>query len=205
MPLGADEHRGGLAAFDHARRSASTSCRETAAAPPPAHPRRRRRPGRSRRPGARDSSPSMRADASPVSRTHSSFDEIEAGRCGRGRIEPIARIDQRDRFAAIAPRPQASGTDTVVRPDERGPTTSDRCPRGRPPPSACVERGRCRSARRRARASVHGAADVSVTIELAGAQQRFEFGAGGGRHDVSLFFRLTAREYSAAASPRIKR
>ena len=44
---------------------------------------------------------------------------------------------------------------------------------------------------------VHGAADVRVTIELPGSQQRFDFCAGGGH--MFRFFFACRREYSGAA------
>ena len=118
------------------------------------------------------------------------------------------RIDRTGSTSATAsPRaasPPAPGTSTVVRPADRAPTISDSCPRGNPPPSAASSDGTP------SRGAILAALlpqrrVVSVTIELAITQQRFEMGEGShGRSTVSLYLRQR-REYKRPAIDGIKR
>ena len=102
--LAADEQRHRLAALDRSARSASTSSTETAAAPPRARRPDRGRRGRSRRPGGSAKTLSARAARRRVSRTHSRRVQVDAARGRRRRIERVARVDQRDGFAALRRR-----------------------------------------------------------------------------------------------------
>ena len=189
-PLGADEQRDGLAAFDHARHPQPRGERKRPQRSGRARPPGRTRPGRSS-PAWRTRFIALSAvsalEASPVPRTHSS----------RARSSPSAaptpdRIDRPHRSAPLLRR-------APPRRPARGTTASSAPPIGprRSPTGARA------AARRRAhrRWTVAGRARVlrlalprrgrrQRDIQLAGTQQRFELGEGGhGRH-VSLYLRL---------------
>ena len=67
--------------------------------------------------------------------------EIEAGRGRRRHVEAIERVDQRDELAARVAAAIIRSS-RLVRPDDRGPTSSDNWPRGNPPPSRASSGGR---------------------------------------------------------------
>ena len=163
------------------------NCRKPAAA----HRRDRRRRGRSRRPGARDSSPSARAMASPVSRTHSSLERSTPAAPRGQRIEAIVRVDQRDGFAACrrgreepaqhgrpSGRSRADDLRQVARAAARRRARSSRA--GTP--------GAARSSA--VRACPRAARDVSVTSSL---RARSSDSSAARAASFSLFIRLARR------------
>ena len=125
----------------------------------------------------------------------------------RARTPTPDRTDRTDRPAPPlrhAPTPAAiAWHSSVVRPAERGPTISDSCPRGSPPPSAASIAGTPVAARS-SRACRHGAEVVSVTSSLRARSSDSRWArAVMARHRVSLYFRLR-REYRRPP-PGIKR
>ena len=108
-----------------------------------------------------------------------------ARRRGR-RIEGVARVDQRDRFAASR-RGRQRLTATDDRPLDGAPVISDRCPRRRPPPSAASRSGRPLGPAARAAAPRRPGASVSVPSSLR-ARRRDSSAAR-----ISLFLRLPPR------------
>ena len=207
--VGADQQRDGLAALDHARHAQPGGERKRAHGRQPGRPTRSSAT-RPKLPAWRTrfialSAVRPRTAASPAPRTHSSRRRSRPSAGGRYRIESIARIDQRDRFAACALRRPAHGT----APSSGRPSAARRSPTD-------ARAAARRRARRRwpARPSVpalrvlcrHSADGRQRDVELAGAQQRFEMGEG--RHGRRLEFRFifaNGSEYKRAAVAGIKR
>ena len=164
--FGRHQQRHRLAAFDHARQAKPGRERQRA----------NRRGGTSARSSTTSPNPpacstrfialSARV-ASPVSRIHNSRDRSSPVGRGRFRIEAIAGIDERHQLATRRRPPPSARQTAAVRPDERPPTISDRCPRRRPPPSAASIAGtpvaarssaRCRAAARASAAALRSSA-----------------------------------------------
>ena len=176
--IGPHEQRDRLAALDHARHPQPGGERERA----------QRRSGTSERSSA--TTPKLPACStrfvalSARARVTGPADPQQTRRSSPSAAPTPDRTDRTDRPARPlrprTPRPPAHGTDTVVRPDDRAPTISDRCPRGSPPPSAASIDGTPVAARFAvgAPAATQRREVVSVTSSFRAPQQAIRVGRG---------------------------